>query len=136
VRRTPAPAQVTVLVEALPANQSDVVQTLEEAVGIVREIGSPAIQTMFDVHNAIDEKAARRAGGALVRLHPPRPRERAGRAPLRGRRLRLQAGAGGPAAPRVRGMGIAGSFRLYPGAERLAAESLRHLESEIAKLPI
>ncbi|HUB32606.1 MAG TPA: sugar phosphate isomerase/epimerase family protein, partial [Bryobacteraceae bacterium] len=46
---------VTVLVEALPAAQADVVLTLEEAAGIVREIGNPAIQTMFDVHNAIDE---------------------------------------------------------------------------------
>src|SRR5258707_3493386 len=46
---------VTVLVEALPANQSDVVQSLSEAVAIVNEIGSPAIRTMFDVHNAIDE---------------------------------------------------------------------------------
>jgi D-psicose/D-tagatose/L-ribulose 3-epimerase len=46
---------VTILVEALPIGQSDVVQTLEEAVGIVDEINSPAIRTMFDVHNAIDE---------------------------------------------------------------------------------
>jgi len=46
---------VTVLVEALPKSQSDVVQTLAEAAGIVHEIGSPAIQTMFDVHNAEDE---------------------------------------------------------------------------------
>src|SRR5215471_4165404 len=46
---------VTVLVEALPANQSDVVLTLEEAVAIVDEIASPAVRTMFDVHNAIDE---------------------------------------------------------------------------------
>ncbi|MGA9624829.1 MAG: sugar phosphate isomerase/epimerase family protein, partial [Bryobacteraceae bacterium] len=58
-----AERQVTVLVEALPANQADVVQTLEEAVGIVREIGSPYIQTMFDVHNAIDESLPH---GALV----------------------------------------------------------------------
>jgi sugar phosphate isomerase/epimerase len=46
---------VTILVEALPAAQCDVVQTLNEAAGIVRQIGSPAIQTMFDTHNAIDE---------------------------------------------------------------------------------
>jgi sugar phosphate isomerase/epimerase len=46
---------VTVLVEALPAAQSDVVRTLEEAAGLVREIASPAIRTMFDVHNAVDE---------------------------------------------------------------------------------
>lgn len=46
---------VTVLVEALPAAQSDVVLTLAEAASIVREIGSPAVQTMFDTHNAVDE---------------------------------------------------------------------------------
>ena len=46
---------VTVLVEALPAGQCDVVQTLEEAVGIVKEIGSPGVRTMFDTHNAVDE---------------------------------------------------------------------------------
>lgn len=46
---------VTVLVEALPAGQSDVVQSLEEAVSIVQEINSPAIRTMFDTHNAVDE---------------------------------------------------------------------------------
>src|SRR5215467_1250520 len=46
---------VTILVEALPKAQSDVVQTLAEAAGIVKEIGSPAIQTMFDTHNAVDE---------------------------------------------------------------------------------
>jgi D-psicose/D-tagatose/L-ribulose 3-epimerase len=46
---------VRILVEALPSNQSDVVNTLSEAVGIVEAIGSPAVQTMFDTHNAIDE---------------------------------------------------------------------------------
>ena len=46
---------VTILVEALPSGQCDVVQSLEEAVSIVREVGSPAIQTMFDTHNAVDE---------------------------------------------------------------------------------
>jgi sugar phosphate isomerase/epimerase len=46
---------VTVLVEALPVEQSDVVQSLEEAVAIVQEINSPAIQTMFDTHNAVNE---------------------------------------------------------------------------------
>lgn len=46
---------VTVLVEALPAAQCDVVQTLEEAAAIVRQLNHPAIRTMFDVHNAVDE---------------------------------------------------------------------------------
>ena len=46
---------VTILVEALPAAQSDVVETLAEAVSIVKEIDSPAVRTMFDTHNAVDE---------------------------------------------------------------------------------
>lgn len=47
---------VTILVEALPANQSNVINSLEEAVSIVQQIDSPAVQTMFDTHNAVDEK--------------------------------------------------------------------------------
>lgn len=46
---------VTVLVEALPVGQSDVVQSLAEAVKIVQEIDSPGVRTMFDTHNAVDE---------------------------------------------------------------------------------
>jgi D-psicose/D-tagatose/L-ribulose 3-epimerase len=46
---------VTILVEALPIGQANVVNTLAEAASIVHQIGSPAIQTMFDTHNAVDE---------------------------------------------------------------------------------
>lgn len=46
---------VTILVEALPRNQCDVINSLDEAVGIVRAIDSPAVRTMFDTHNAVDE---------------------------------------------------------------------------------
>ncbi len=46
---------VTILVEALPAGQCDVVNTLEDAARIVNEIGVASIQTMFDTHNAVDE---------------------------------------------------------------------------------
>jgi sugar phosphate isomerase/epimerase len=46
---------VTILAEALPLGQCDVVTSLDEAAALVREIGHPAIRTMFDVHNAIDE---------------------------------------------------------------------------------
>ncbi len=46
---------VTLLVEALSPAQTDVVTSLAEAVSIVRQINSPAVQTMFDVHNAIAE---------------------------------------------------------------------------------
>lgn len=58
--------RVTVLIEALPVAQSDVVQTLDEAASMVRQIASPAIQTMFDVHNAIDEAEPH---AALVEKH-------------------------------------------------------------------
>ena len=46
---------VTILVEALPAGQCDVITTLAEAVEIVNLIDSPAVRTMFDTHNAVDE---------------------------------------------------------------------------------
>ena len=46
---------VTILIEALPLAQSDVVTTLDEAALLVDRIHSPAVRTMFDVHNAIDE---------------------------------------------------------------------------------
>jgi D-psicose/D-tagatose/L-ribulose 3-epimerase len=46
---------VTILVEALPAGQCDVITTLRDAVEIVNQIDSPAVRTMFDTHNAVDE---------------------------------------------------------------------------------
>jgi len=52
---------VTILVEALPSGQANVVTSLAEAASIVSQIGSPAIQTMFDTHNAVDETEAHAA---------------------------------------------------------------------------
>lgn len=46
---------VTILAEALPSAQSDVVNTLAEAMAVVEFCNSPSIQTMFDTHNAADE---------------------------------------------------------------------------------
>jgi len=46
---------VTILIEALPIGQCDVVTALDEAAALVREIDHPAIRTMFDCHNAVDE---------------------------------------------------------------------------------
>lgn len=46
---------VTILAEALPSAQCDVMNLVAEAAGIVAGIGSPAIRTMFDTHNAADE---------------------------------------------------------------------------------
>ena len=118
--------------------QSDVVQTLAEAVAIVGEIGSPAVRTMFDVHNAIDEDEPH---AALVDRYFDFIRhvhvQRTGRPALRRGQLRFQAGTGDAA----RGAIIAGwvsleAFDFTPGAERLANESLRHLESQIASTSI
>ncbi|HEX4807511.1 MAG TPA: sugar phosphate isomerase/epimerase family protein [Bryobacteraceae bacterium] len=61
-------SRVKILVEALPKNQSDVINTLAEAVAIVRQIGSPAIKTMFDTHNAVDETEPH---AALIRKYFP-----------------------------------------------------------------
>ncbi|MCS7315967.1 MAG: sugar phosphate isomerase/epimerase family protein [Bryobacterales bacterium] len=46
---------VTVLVEALSPDQTDVVTSLAEAVEVVQAINHPAIRTMFDTHNAVAE---------------------------------------------------------------------------------
>ncbi len=46
----------TILIEALASKETNVVNTLGQAVEMVREINHPAIQTMFDFHNTADEK--------------------------------------------------------------------------------
>jgi sugar phosphate isomerase/epimerase len=126
---------VTILVEALPSNQADVILSLEEASSIVDEIDNPAVQTMFDVHNAIDETEPH---AALVERYFDRIRH-VHVNELDGRHC----GAGDydfkPLLDTLRRRRYAGwvsleAFDFTPGAEKLANESLRHLESEIAKL--
>jgi D-psicose/D-tagatose/L-ribulose 3-epimerase len=126
---------VKVLVEALPVDQCDVVQTLQEAAGIVREIASPAVQTMFDVHNAVFEAEPHatvvdRYFDVIRHVHVNE---------LDGRHC----GAGDydfkPVLDVLRRRGYQGwisleAFDFTPGAERLANESLRHLESQIHEL--
>jgi sugar phosphate isomerase/epimerase len=128
---------VTVLVEALPANQSDVVQTLAEAVAIVKEIASPAVRTMFDVHNAIDEAESH---AALVdryfdfirHVHVNE---------LDGRHCGAGAYDFAPVFEVLARRGYRGwisleAFDFTPGPVRLAEESLHHLESCIHQLTI
>jgi D-psicose/D-tagatose/L-ribulose 3-epimerase len=126
---------VRILVEALPIAQSDVVQTLAEAVAIVREIDSPAIRTMFDVHNAVDEQEPH---AALVDryfdyIEHVHVNELDGK----------HCGAGTydfkPVLAMLERRHYNGwvsleAFDFTPGAERVANESLRHLESQIASL--
>src|SRR5579872_1096537 len=127
---------VAILVEALPKGQCDVVQTLDEAASIVREIGSPGVRTMFDTHNAVDEIEPH---DVLLDRHYDLIRhvhvnEMDGR----------HCGAGPYGFKRVlavlRRRNYPGwvsleAFDFTPGAEKLANESLRYLESEIDKLP-
>ena len=47
---------VKILLEVLSPDQTDVVNCLADAVTIVKSIGSRAVQTMFDTHNAVAEK--------------------------------------------------------------------------------
>lgn len=127
---------VTVLPEALPIGQSDVVTSLKEAVEMVDRIGSPAVRTMFDCHNAIDETEPHavlvdRYFDYIKHVHVNE---------LDGKHC----GAGDydfkPVFEVLRRRGYTGwvsleAFDFTPGSERIANESLRHLEAEIAKLP-
>jgi D-psicose/D-tagatose/L-ribulose 3-epimerase len=60
---------VTLLLEALSPSQTDVVTSLAEAVAIVEQIQSPAVETMFDVHNAVDERDPHTELVRKFRLH-------------------------------------------------------------------
>ena len=127
---------VTILIEALPQAQCDVILTLDEAASLVREIASPAIRTMFDVHNAIDEKEPH---ASLVDRHFDLIRH-VHVNELDGRHCGTGSYDFKPVLEVLRRRNYQGwvsleAFDFTPGAERLAEESLRHLESEIAKLP-
>lgn len=127
---------VTILAEALPSSQCDVVQTLEEAVALVRQIGSPAIQTMFDSHNAEDEvenhaTLVDRYYDYIRHIHV---NEMDGRHPGTGDydfgaifQVLKQRGYNGWISLEA--------FDFSPGAETLARESLRYLESVEERLP-
>src|SRR6185437_173812 len=126
---------VTVLAEALPVNQCDVIQTLGEAAGIVKEIASPAVRTMFDVHNAVDEAEPHdvlvdRYFDVIRHVHVNE---------LDGKHC----GAGNydfkPLLCKLMERGYSGwvsleAFDFSFGAEDISTESLRHLERETKKI--
>jgi D-psicose/D-tagatose/L-ribulose 3-epimerase len=104
-------------------------------VAVVREIASPAVQTMFDVHNAADETepAATLVDRYFEFIRHVHVNEMNGG----------HCGTGDydfkPLLEVLRRRDYKGwvsleAFDFTPGPERIAAESLRHLESEIAKL--
>ncbi len=47
---------VTIMIETLAPHLCDVLTTMDQSMDVVRQVGSPAVQTMFDTHNAVDEK--------------------------------------------------------------------------------
>lgn len=57
---------VTILPETLAPHLCDVLTSLDETVAMVREIGHPAVQTMFDTHNAAAERTPH---GELIKKH-------------------------------------------------------------------
>ncbi len=132
-----AERNVTVLVEALPKAQCDVVQTLEEAVGIVKQIDSPGVRTMFDTHNAIDEVEPH---AVLVDryydyIHHVHVNELDGK----------HCGKGDYDFKPVLEVLMRGNYQRWVsleafdfsfGAENIAYESLRYLESEIKKIKL
>lgn len=129
--------RVAVLVEALPSAQCDVMLSLEEAVKAVEEIGSPAIQTMFDTHNAVDEVEPH---PTLIDRHFEQIRhihinETDGRHPGTGDydfaallEVLARRDFGGWVSLEV--------FDFSPGPEKIAADSLRYIQAQVAKLNI
>jgi sugar phosphate isomerase/epimerase len=126
---------VKVLLEALPIQQCDVVTSLDEAASIVRQLGHPGIQTMFDSHNAVNEVEPH---DVLVDRHfnlirHEHVNEMDGRHPGTGtydfkpvlRVLARRAFSGWISLE---------AFDFTPGPEKVAQDSLRYLESEIATL--
>jgi len=122
---------VTILLEALPLAQCDVVTSLDEAADLVRQIDHPALRTMFDCHNAVDET---RPHAALVERHYGLIRhihvnELDGRHPGTGTYdfkplfdvLRRRQYAGWISLE---------AFDFTPGAETVARDSLRYLETQ------
>jgi D-psicose/D-tagatose/L-ribulose 3-epimerase len=126
---------VTILIEALPIGQSDVVQTLEEAVALVKEINSPAVRTMFDTHNAIDEIEPHavlldRYYDFIRHVHVNE---------LDGRHCGQADYDFAPILEVLKRRHYAGwvsleAFDFAPGGEAIANQSIRHLESVIARL--
>ena len=124
---------VTILIEALPVEQSDVVTSLDEAAQYVDEIGNPAVQTMFDVHNAINEKEPH---SVLIERHFNKIRH-----------VHVNEMDGGycgtgdydfkPVLAALERLDYKGwvsleAFDFKPGAEKIASGSLRYLEAQIA----
>ncbi len=127
---------VTICIEPLPAGQTDVVLTLDEAASIVKQIGSPVVRTMYDSHNAVDETEPHemlvdRHFELLRHVHVnevdgtyPRPGGGHDFKPVL-QKLRER---------RYRGWVSMEVFEFSPGAEKIITEAGAYLREEISKL--
>lgn len=119
---------VTILIEPLSPEFTNVVNTLAEAVAVVEAIAHPAVQTMFDTHNGVAEKLPH---GELIKKYRRHIRhihvnEMDGRHPGAGnydfaellRALREIT---------YRGWISVEVFDFSPGGERIAEEAMRRL---------
>ena len=127
---------VTLLVEALPIDQCDVIQTLDEAASIVDQLSSPNVQTMFDSHNAVDEFEPH---AVLVARHWNKIRHIHVNE-LDGSHPRPEGGYDfKPVLQAAKDRNYAGwvsmeVFDFSPGAERIVTESMTYLSDQIAQL--
>lgn len=123
-----AARKATICLEALDSKQTDVVNTVAEAVAVVKQVRHPNIQSMFDYHNTLDEKEP---WEAIVRRFYPMIRhihinEMDGRHPGTGRSdflpvLRVLK------EKNYRGWVSLEVFDFKLGAERIAREAMEYL---------
>ena len=126
---------VTLLMEPLPPHDTDVLNTLEEAAAYVAAIGSPAVQTMYDSHNAIRETEPHevlvdRYFDIIKHIHV---NEMDGKHPGTSNWdfkpvFRVLAAKG------YQGWISMEAFDFTAGGERIAGESIQYLQAEIGKL--
>jgi len=122
---------ITLLIEPLAPRLSNVVNTLAEAVAMVREINHPAVQTMFDTHNTAAETLPHDELLKKYRAHIRHVHlnEMDGRHPGAGNydfKTPLRA---------LREIGYRGwvsveVFDFAPGGEKIAADSLQFLRAQ------
>lgn len=126
---------VTLLIEALPPADTDVVTSLDEAARWVEQIGNPAVRTMFDSHNAISEVDAH---AVLVERHFPLIRhvhvnELDGKHPGRGD-YDFKPVLAALAARNYQGWVSMEAFDFSFGSETIANESYRHMAAQAAAI--
>jgi D-psicose/D-tagatose/L-ribulose 3-epimerase len=127
---------VTLLIEALPIDQCDVIQSLDEAAAIVDQLGSRNVQTMFDSHNAVDEFEPH---AVLVARHWDKIRHIHVNE-LDGSHPRQEGGYDfKPVLQAAKDRNYSGwvsmeVFDFAPGAEHIVTESMAYLGDQIAQL--